>query len=142
MPQQVNAVQYIQEVTHMRQVAVFAGFILLYFTQFAVAATPAAPDAQLILLEQRAAKAATSVAGEYAKSLLDAAKASIAEAKIYSAAGKEKLASRQVELADVLLNAADAKGSEKELLERVAVRRSELKKSEARLERFKQGEEN
>ena len=46
------------------------------------------------------------------------------------------------ELAEIQLNAADAKGAEKELLEKVAIRRSELKKMEARLERFKQGEEN
>jgi hypothetical protein len=109
----------------------------------AMAATPPnVPDSKPAQLEQRAAKAATTATGEYAKPLLDAAISSISEAKINIAAGKEKMAARQIELADIQLNAADAKGAEKELLEKVAVRRSELKKLEAQLERFKQGEEN
>lgn len=127
----------------MSRVAAIASFVLLCFTQFAAAAAaPPVPDSHLTQLEQRAAKGATSAAGEYAKPLLDAAAASIADAKISVAAGKEKLAARQIELAEIQLNAADAKGAEKEILEKVAVRRSELKKMEARLERFKQGEEN
>ena len=113
------------------------------FSTFAVAASvPAATEGNVAQLEQRAAKAATSTAGEYAPSFLESAKTSIADAKISMAAGKEKMAARSIELADIQLNAADAKGAEKELLEKIAVRRSELKKMEIRLERFRQGEEN
>lgn len=112
-------------------------------SSLAVAAPVAtATEGQVALLEQRAAKAATSTAGEYAQTFLDVAKTSIADAKISIAAGKEKIAARYIEIADIQLNAADAKGAEKELLEKVAVRRSELKKMELRLERFRQGEEN
>lgn len=123
----------------MKRVTVSAVILLMSFPLFARAA---APQEQLTQLEQRAAKAATSAAGEYAKPLLDAARASISDAKINFAAGKEKLAARHVEMAAIQLNAADAKAAEKELLEKVAVRRSELKKLEIRLERFRQGEEN
>lgn len=127
----------------MNRVASLACFLLLCMYQLAMAATPPnVPDSKLVQMEQRAAKAATTATGEYAKPLLDAAISTIAEAKINIAAGKEKVAARQIELAEIQLNAADAKGAEKELLEKVAVRRSELKKLEARLERFKQGEEN
>ncbi len=127
----------------MQRIAALTSITLLCFSSFALAAdTPTLFDAQLVQLEQRAAKAMTTAAGEYAKDLLDAAKSSISAAKISSAAGKEKVAARQIEMADVQLNAADAKAAEKELLEKVAVRRSELKKLEARLERFRQGEEN
>jgi hypothetical protein len=121
----------------MKRLVAVIGSALLCFSTLA----QAEPDVPLVQLEQRAAKAETSAAGEYAKNLLDTAKASISDAKISIAAGKEKLALRQTELAEIQLNAADAKAAEKELLEKVAVRRSELKKMEARLERFRQGEE-
>ena len=127
----------------MNFIAVVTISMLLSFSTLVMAAAaPNAPESQLVQLEQRASKAATSPTGEYAKTLLDAATSSIADAKISIAAGKEKLAVRQIELAEIQLNAADAKAAEKELLEKVAVRRSELKKMEARLERFRQGEEN
>jgi len=116
---------------------------LICFSTFAPAATvPVVPETRLQQLEQRAAKGATTTAGEYANELLDAAKQCIAEARINFSAGKESVATRQLELATIQLNAADAKAAEKELLEKVAVRRSELKKLEARLERFRQGEDN
>lgn len=127
----------------MQRVAVLVNFALICFSLFTMSATvQAAADTQLSKLEQRAAKATSSTTGEYAKELLDAAKSSIADAKINIAAGKGKLAARQIEMAEIQLNAADVKAAEKELLEKVAVRRSELKKKEAQLERFRQGEEN
>ena len=130
-------------VTGMRNVIISACMTLVCFSTFAPAATvPGVPETRLQQLEQRAAKGATTTAGEYAKELLDASKQSIAEARINYSAGKESVATRQLELATILLNAADAKAAEKELLEKVAVRRSELKKLEARLERFRQGEDN
>ncbi len=127
----------------MQRIAVLASIALLCYSALSLAASvPTSPEAQLAQLEQRALKAATSAAGEYAKELLDAAKSSITEARISTAAGKEKLAARQIEMADIQLTAADVKAAEKELLEKVAMRRSELKKMDARLERFRQGEEN
>lgn len=127
----------------MKRAAMITGIALICFSTLAPAATaPAVPESRLAQLEQRALSAAKTAAGEYAKDLLEAAKASINDAKINIAAGKEKLAARQTEMAEIQLNAADAKGAEKELLEKMAIRRSELKKLEARLERFRQGEEN
>lgn len=123
----------------MKRITVSTVILLLSFPSFARAASP---QDQLAQLEQRAAKAATSTTGEYAKTLLDAARSTISDAKINFAAGKEKLAARQMEMAGIQLNAADVKAAEKELLEKVAVRRSELKKLDIRLERFRQGEEN
>ena len=75
----------------MKRVAVLTGVALVCFSTLALAATtPAAPETRLVQLELRAAKAATTAAGEYAKDLLDAAKSSITDAKINLAAGKEK----------------------------------------------------
>jgi uncharacterized membrane protein YdfJ with MMPL/SSD domain len=126
----------------MHRTSVFICFFLACVTSRANAAMPGAHETQMTQLEQRAAKASATSAGEYAKELLDAARASIADAKNSLAVGKDKVAVRQIELAEIQLNAADAKGAEKELLENVAVRRSELKKLEARLDRFRQGEDN
>ncbi len=126
----------------MKRVAVIT-YIALCYSNFALAASvTVTSEALLAQLEQRAQKAAASPTGEYAKDLLDAGKSSIADAKTSIAAGKEKMALRQLEMANIQLTAADAKAAEKELLEKVAVRRSELKKMEARLERYRQGEEN
>lgn len=127
----------------MKRLIVPVSIMLLFLSAYTVsAAAPSASETLLVQLEQRAAKAETSTAGEYAKNLLDAARSSIAGAKISLAAGKDKLAALQIELAGQQLSAADARAAERELLERVAVKRSELKKVEARLERFRQGEEN
>lgn len=121
----------------------FQVLLLAGISTFACAAPETVvPEGKIAQLEERAAKATTTVVAEYAKDLLDAAKASIAEAKINSAADKSRLATLQLEMADIQLNAADAKAAEKELKEKVAVRRSELKKMEASLEKFRQGEEN
>ncbi|OGU13897.1 MAG: hypothetical protein A2076_13300 [Geobacteraceae bacterium GWC2_53_11] len=125
----------------MRRIILPAIFFLICFSSFALAAAPTASESKLGQLEQRAAKAATTSVGEYAKKLLEAAKASITDAKVNFAAGKEKLAVRQMEFAEIQLNAADAKAAELEILEKLAVRRSELKKTDARLEKFRQGEE-
>lgn len=109
----------------------------------AAATALAAPaEQQLRLLEQRAAKAAESTVGEYAKEGLSAAGANIAAARAALAAGREREAVQQAELAEARLNAAEARAAEKEMVEKVAVRRSELKKAEAQLERYRQGEVN
>lgn len=125
----------------MPRIALPTIFTLICLSSFALAAGPTPAELKLGQLEQRAAKATATSAGEYAKSLLEAAKASITGAKVNFAAGKEKFAARQMELAEIQLNAADAKAVEMELLEKLAVRRSELKKTDARLEKFRQGEE-
>lgn len=125
----------------MPRIALSTLFTLICLSSFVFAAQPTASETKLSQLEQRAAKAATTSTGEYAKSLLEAAKGSINGAKVNFAAGKEKFAARQMELAEIQLNAADAKAAELELLEKLAVRRSELKKMDARLEKFRQGEE-
>jgi hypothetical protein len=128
----------------MHRTALLAAVLLGLASSPAMAASaPASPqDAQINQLEQKIDKAATTPAGEYARDLLDAAKGSLNNARINFAANKEKLAARYLELAENQLNAAESKGLEKELLEKLAVRRAELKKLDARLERFRQGEEN
>lgn len=122
----------------MQRTVIIACLALIFCSTFALAV----PEGQIAQLEQRAEKATSTVTAEFAKDLLDAAKSSLGNAKINFAAGKEKLATRQLEMAEIQLNAADAKAAEKELQEKVAVRRSELKKLETRLERFRQGGEN
>ena len=93
-------------------------------------------------LGERAAKMVSGKVGEYAKDSLDAAQGSILAAQAAIAAGIEKEAFQKAELADLQLMLADAKAGEKELLEQVGVRRAELKRLEAQLERYRKGEEN
>lgn len=97
---------------------------------------------QVKLVEERAAVSTKGKVQEYARELLESAKASIAAAHAAIANGNEKEAQQKTELATLQLNAADVKAAEKELLEQVAVRRAELKKLEAQLERYRQGEVN
>ncbi len=122
-----------------------SSLIVLTFVATSVAAEPVHSDAaaaQITQLEQRAAKMTGSSVLDYAKELLDGAKANVSDAKINYAAGKEKLGALFVQTATARLDTAEIKTTEKELLEKLAIRRSELKKAEARLERYRQGEEN
>lgn len=94
------------------------------------------------LLGEKAARMAAGKTGEYARDILESAQANISSAQIAIAAGNESEALRKAELAELQLAVGDAKGAEKELLEQVAVKRAELKRLEAQLERYRQGEEN
>jgi hypothetical protein len=117
--------------------------MVLVFTCAALAANISrSTEDQLKQIEQRAAKASDTITGEYAKEGLDSAKLSLAAAKTYAAAGREKETLQKLELVEAELDAADAKAAEKELIEKVAMHRSELKKLEAQLERYRQGEVN
>lgn len=94
------------------------------------------------LLGEKAVTMATGKLAEYAKDSLDVAQTTINAAQAAIAAGNEKEALQKAELADLQLMVADAKAAEKDLLEQVAVRRAELKKLEAQLDRYRQGEEH
>jgi hypothetical protein len=118
------------------------GAVLIFSSALLAAAISPSTEDQLKQLEQRAAKASDSAVGEYARDGLDAAKLSLAAAKTYAAAGREKETLQKVELAAAQLDAAGAKAAEKELIEKVALHRSEFKKLETQLERYRQGEVN
>lgn len=127
----------------MKRYAILTCGFVLIFSGIAMAATiSVSTDAQLKQLEQRAAKASESIAAEYAKDELEAAKRSFAAAKASAATGMEKATLQKIELAEAQLDLAEARGTEKELIEKVALHRAELKKLEAQLERYRQGEVN
>lgn len=92
-------------------------------------------------LEERAAAQKIGKPGEYAKDSLNEAVQTISAAQAAASVGNSDLALQKAELADLQLTLADAKASEMELVEQVAVQRVEMKKLEAQLERFLQGEE-
>lgn len=92
-------------------------------------------------LAERAAKMAAGKTGEYAKDSLETAQASIQSAQMAAATGNETLAIQKIEQADLQLSVADSKASAKETAELVGVKRAELKKLEAQLERYRQGGE-
>ena len=73
--------------------------------------------------------------------VFEAAQATISAAQAAVAGGNEKMATQNGEMAEMQLNLADAKSSEKETAEQVALSRAEVKKLEAQLDRFAQGEE-
>ncbi|MBT0663864.1 hypothetical protein KI809_06070 [Geobacter pelophilus] len=97
--------------------------------------------ARLKQLEEKASEAKSGKISEYAADSLKDAVAAIAAAQAATAVGNDKLSQQKIELATLLLTIAEAKGAERELLEQVAVQRVELKKLEAQLERYLQGEE-
>jgi hypothetical protein len=98
-------------------------------------------EARLKQLEEKASEARSGKTSEYAADSLKEAIATISAAQAAAAVGNDKLSRQKIELATLQLTFAEAKGAERELLEQVAVRRVELKKLEAQLERYLQGEE-
>jgi hypothetical protein len=91
-------------------------------------------------LNERIATANAGKTAEYAKDLLETAQISLVAAQAAVAGGNEKTAQQKLETAELQLTLADAKATEKELAEQVAVRRVELKKLETQLEKYRQGE--
>lgn len=102
--------------------------------------SPAAAE-KLRRLEDRAAEAKLGKPGEYAKDSLSEAIQTISAAQAAASVGNSDLALQKAEMADLQLTLADARAAEMELVEQVAVQRVELKKLEAQLERYLQGEE-
>jgi hypothetical protein len=98
-------------------------------------------EARLKQLEEKAGEAKSGKISEYAADALKDAMAAISAAQAAAAVGNDKLSQQKIEQATLLLTIAEAKGAERELLEQVAVQRVELKKLEAQLERYLQGEE-
>ena len=89
----------------------------------------------------RAEKLNGGKVAEYAKEYLEAAKLSLFMAQAAGAGGNEKLALQHTETAQLQMNVAEAKASQKESSEAVALARAELKRLEAQLERYMQPEE-
>lgn len=92
-------------------------------------------------VEERAAAMKSGKPGEYARDSLNDALQTISAAQAAVAVGNSDLALQKAEMAELQLSLADAKSAEMELIEQVAVQRVELKKLEAMLERYLQGEE-
>lgn len=125
----------------MKTVALFAAVCICASAHVAAAGAISRETAEQVRqAEERLTKTATGKQQEFARELLDAARSSIAAATAAATTGNEREARQKSELASLQLNAADARAAERELLEQVAVRRSELKKLEAQLERYRQGE--
>lgn len=101
----------------------------------------AATDSPLARLEARAAEAKSGKTAEYAPDALKEALTSLAAAQSAVAGKDQKLARQTVEKTTLLLDVAETRAAERELLEKVAVQRVELKKLEAELERNLQGED-
>jgi hypothetical protein len=100
------------------------------------------PDPLLTRLDKMTAEAKAGKAAEYAPDALKEALSGIASAQAaVVAGGNQKLAEQKIEMASLLVTFAEAKAAERELLEKVAVQRVEIKKLEAQLERYLQGEE-
>lgn len=90
---------------------------------------------------ERAAKMMSGKTGELARESIDAAQASILAAQTAFASGDDRRAAQKLELAEMQLTVAEATAAGKEVVEETALRRAELKKLEAQLERYLQGEE-
>ena len=94
---------------------------------------------RIMALNGRIQSMAAGTTGEYARDLLESARTTSMAAQLAYTAGQDATALQKLELADMQLAVADAKSAEKGLAEETAVRRSELKKLEAQLERYLQG---
>ncbi len=113
----------------------------LFLVLLGVGTVYAAPADRISKVESSVAKSAAGKAGEYSKDLLDAAQASISAAQAAARAGRDKESQQKLDLAELQLSAAEVKAAEKELIELLAVKRAELKKLEAQLEKYRQGED-
>jgi hypothetical protein len=111
--------------------------VALVGSGFATAAT----DNPLAGLEARVAEAKSGKTAEYAPEALKEALAALTAAQGAAAGKNQKLALQAQEKTTLLLDVAEAKAAERELLEKVAVQRVDLKKLEAELERNLQGED-
>jgi len=98
-----------------------------------------APGDPLKQLESRSAELKGGKVAEYAPEALKEAQFAIAAAQAAVAGGNRRLAQQRVEMANLLLTVSETKAAERELLEKVAVQRVELKKLEAQLEKNLQG---
>lgn len=92
-------------------------------------------------LEERAAALKSGKPGEYAKDPLKEAIQTLSAAQAAASVGNSDLALQKADMAELQLTLAEARAAEMELAEQVAVQRVELKKLEAQLERYLQGEE-
>jgi hypothetical protein len=111
--------------------------VALVGSGFATAAT----DNPLAGLEARVAEAKSGKTTEYAPEALKEALAALTAAQGAAAGKDKKLALQAQEKTTLLLDVAEARAAERELLEKVAVQRVDLKKLEAELERNLQGED-
>ena len=86
-----------------------------------------------------ATQAKNGKSAEYAPNELKEALLQVSAAQAASANGNTRLAEQKAELSILLLQYAETRATERELIEQVAVRRVELKKLEAALEKNLQG---
>lgn len=119
---------------------VSAALLLAAVSAWSLEVSPATGE-KLRRLEERAAQQKAGKPGEYAKDSLKEAMQTISAAQSAASVGNSDLALQKAETADLQLTLAEAKAAEMELVEQVAVQRVELKKLEAQLERYLQGEE-
>lgn len=125
----------------MRFITTVIFALLVFSSSLAMGAdVPDNSAEQIKLLVERINTSNTGKTGEYAKDLLDNASASINAAQAAISVGNNVMAQQKLETAEHQINIADAKATEKELVERVAVSRIELKKLESQLEKYRQGE--
>lgn len=97
--------------------------------------------ARIKATSERAAKMAAGKTGELAREVLEASQTNILAAQSAFASGDDGLAAQKIEMAEMQLTVAEAKAAGKELAEETALRRAELKKLEAQLDRYLQGED-
>ncbi len=119
--------------------ATFLAAVLAVTVSWLGTAAVASDDA-LKQLESRASEVKTGKTSEYAPDALKEALTAVTAAQAAAAGGNQKLSHQRIETANLLLTVSEAKAAERELLERVAVQRVELKKLEAQLEKNLQGE--
>lgn len=117
--------------------------VVMFTSVNALAAGPSGDiAARITALGGRIDTMAAGKPGEYAREMLELARTSAHAAQYAFTAGSDGTAQQKLELADMQLAVAEAKSAEKELSEETAVRRAELKKLEAQLERYLQGEDH
>ncbi|MDD5287077.1 MAG: hypothetical protein PHD54_14585 [Desulfuromonadaceae bacterium] len=82
-----------------------------------------------------------SPAGRYAREFLDKSRTELQSAQLAAESGKIVQASRQMELAGILLQRANAVTAEQESGDKAVIKRAELKKLEERIDMLLKGKE-
>lgn len=126
----------------MKKLLIFVSLILAAAGSAVAAGSSGDTAGRIMALNGRIQAMTAGNAGVYARDLLESARTTSMAAQIAYTAGQDTIALQKLELADMQLAVAEAKSAEKEIAEETAVRRAELKKLEAQLEQYLQGEDH
>lgn len=123
----------------------FTGVCLVVWLAWVLPVAAAQPSAAMLeklsSLHQKIEATQKTKAGTYAKDIIEKAKDSLLRGQIAAEAGNEQLAGQSLDIAELQLELAAVTAEERESAESAAIKRSELKTLETRIDSYLRGKE-